>query len=111
MMREEPNRPRIVVTAEELRTAFRVWMMVIPSYLWRRHEQFQRLKADKRSIRDTMSDPRSDLADYMADKFFQAGWTASYPKPPVMVDNRLDAGAREVLSGPDTIATGQAPDH
>lgn len=86
--REEDSRPRILVTPEQLRRAFRVWMRVLPSYLWRRHEQHLRMIADKRSTPEDRPDPKADLADYMADKFVQAGWEASYPTPPMTADHR-----------------------
>ena len=90
--REEESPSRILVTPEQLRRAFRVWMRVLPAYLWRRHEQHLRMAADRRSRPEDRPDPKADLADYMADKFVQAGWEASYPEPPIMTDPRRTPG-------------------
>jgi hypothetical protein len=88
-----PKRPRIVVTAEQLRMAFRVWMTVAPSWFWRKNEKLERLKAEKRHTVEMLGDPRGELADYMADKFLQAEWEASYPEPVPVVDRRPAPGA------------------
>jgi hypothetical protein len=69
-----------------------VWMMVLPSRLWRKHEQYLKLKAERRSIPESMQDPRLDVADHMAGKFMEAGWEATYEKPHVMVDTRKAPG-------------------
>jgi hypothetical protein len=72
------DRPRIIVTAEQLRVAFRVWLKVAPARLWRKNEEAERLKAEKRWNPDERTDPRDELADHMAGKFLQANWEASY---------------------------------
>lgn len=76
---------RITVTPDELRTTFRVWLQTIPPRIWRELEKQERLDAEKRggSIR---FDARAALADYMADKFNQGRWEASYPRPTPYVD-------------------------
>jgi hypothetical protein len=90
---EQGAGPPIVVTPEQLRTAFRVWMLVLPSRLWRKHEQFLKMKADRRSIPEHSQDPRLDLADYMARKFIQAGWEASHPDRSPGIDRTSPAGS------------------
>lgn len=86
--REEGSRSRILVSPEQLRRAFRVWMRVLPTYLWRRHEQHLRMMADRRLRPEDRPDPKADLADYMADKFLESGWQATYPEPQIMSDPR-----------------------
>jgi hypothetical protein len=85
---DPPACPRIVVTAQQLNMAFRVWMIVAPSRFWQKNEKLERLKAEKRHTAEMLRDPRGELTDYMAEKFLRAGWEESYPEPAPVVDRR-----------------------
>lgn len=72
---------RITVTPEELERAITVWLMVMPAYLWRPYEKMLAIDRTRRKEEDRV-DPRHILSAYLAGKFGQAKWQASYPKPP-----------------------------
>lgn len=77
---ERPPRPTIIVSQKDLETAFRVWLKTIPTRLWRDYEKM--LAIDSKRLRpEDRVDPRDVVAEYMARKFAQANWTASYPQP------------------------------
>lgn len=71
---------RITVTPEELETAFTVWLKTMPSHLWRPYLKMLEIDRTRRTEADRV-DPREVLAAYMMDRFAQAKWAASYPKP------------------------------
>ena len=71
---------RIIVTPKELETAFTVWLKVMPANLWRPYLKMLVIDRTRRTDADRV-DPREVLAAYLVDRFAQAKWAASYPKP------------------------------
>lgn len=77
-MSDSPD--RITVTPEQLQRAFTVWIRVMPKHLWA--DYLKMLSVDpKRRTQADRADPVPMLATYLAGKFNQAKWEASYPKP------------------------------
>ena len=72
---------RIIVTQEELARAILVWLRVMPKRVWRKYEAYERLVAAKRHSVDDEPQAREEIADYVAEKFRQAGWEITYAEP------------------------------
>jgi hypothetical protein len=72
---------RIMVTSEELERAIAVWLKTMPRHLWRAYEAMLAVD-EKRRNPDDRVDPHHVLAAYLAGKFAQVKWEATYPAPP-----------------------------
>jgi hypothetical protein len=70
---------RVVVTQEDLRRALLVWLTVMPKYVWRRYEAYERKVAEKRQDEDDEPKAREAIAEYLAGKFAQASWDVTHP--------------------------------
>jgi hypothetical protein len=75
------QRPRITVTQDELLTWFIVQLRLLPEGVWRKNEEEERKRAEKRWTSGEFPDPKVELAKYLAGKFAKAGWEASYLRP------------------------------
>jgi hypothetical protein len=73
--------PRITVTPDKLKLAFRIWLRVMPKHVWRRFEAYERKMADKRHLPEDEPDARGELADYLAERFAAAHWEITHPEP------------------------------
>ena len=72
---------RIVVTPEKLRTAILIWLRVMPKYVWRRYETYERLAAQKRQSEEDEPKAREEMADYLAERFAAVQWEVTHPEP------------------------------
>jgi hypothetical protein len=75
------DRPRIIVSLEELGTALRLWIRASPRAIWMRDELYEQLKAAKRHDPAKAPDPRGDLAAYITDRFAMAKWEVTRLEP------------------------------
>jgi len=75
-----PPGARVPVSRQELERAMAVWLRTMPSHLWKPY--LAMLAVDpKRRTEDDRADPRDILASYIAAKFHQVHWEASYEQP------------------------------
>lgn len=71
---------RVPVRPEELERAIAVWLMVMPRHLWAPFEKM--LTIDRRRLNaEDRVEPRDVLAAWIARKFVEAKWEASYIEP------------------------------
>jgi hypothetical protein len=77
---ESPTPPpgaRVPVSQRELERAISVWLKTMPAHLWKPYVAM--LTIDRKFRReDDHADPREILANYLAAKFHQVHWEASY---------------------------------
>jgi hypothetical protein len=72
-----PPGARVPVSQQELERAISVWLKTMPSHLWKPYVAM--LAIDQKLRReDDRADPREILASYLAAKFHQVHWEASY---------------------------------
>lgn len=72
---------RIAVSPAELERAIAVWLKVMPAALWRPYLAMLAIDPKRRNEDDRV-DPGAAIAAWIAGKFVQARWEASYPEPP-----------------------------
>jgi hypothetical protein len=79
-----PSQPaidgRIHVTREELERAIAVWLRLMPRDLWAGYLRMLEIDPKRRTETDR-ADPVLILSAYLADRFDQARWQASYREP------------------------------
>lgn len=71
---------RVVVTPEKLATSLLIWLRLAPKRIWRKSEEHERLQAAKRHNPEDVPDAHSELAEYLAVRFEQAGWEVTHPQ-------------------------------
>jgi hypothetical protein len=71
---------RITVTPEKLVTSLIVWLRIAPKRIWRKSEEYERRRAEKRHSSAEAPDPHGELADYLAERFQQSGWEVTHPE-------------------------------
>ncbi|HWT13335.1 MAG TPA: hypothetical protein VN231_11320 [Allosphingosinicella sp.] len=93
------DKPRIVVSLEELGLAIRLWIRAAPTAIWKRDELYEQLKAQKRHDPERAPDPRSDLAAYITDRFARAEWEVTRPEPDNLLADRPEAAPKGGAQG------------
>lgn len=71
---------RITVTPEKLVTSLLVWLRMAPKRIWRKSEEYERLREGKRHDPEQAPDPHGELAEYLAERFQQSHWEVSHPE-------------------------------
>lgn len=71
---------RVAITPEALTTAILIWLRLAPKRIWRKSEEHERLKAEKRHVPENAPDPHRELAQYLTGRFQQADWEVTHPE-------------------------------
>ncbi len=71
---------RVVVTPDKLITAILIWLRIAPKRIWRKSEEYERQKAEKRHNPSEAPDPHGELAEYLAGQFQEAQWEVTHPE-------------------------------
>ena len=82
LIESPPSLPgaRVSVSQQELERALAVWLRTMPGHLWKPYQAMLVIDP-KRRTEDDRADPRDILAGYIAAKFHQVSWEASYEQP------------------------------
>jgi hypothetical protein len=82
MIESPPPEPgaRVPVSRQELERAIAVWLKTMPGHLGKPYLAMLAIDP-KRRTEDDRVDPRDILASYIAAKFHQVHWEASYEQP------------------------------
>ena len=75
-----PPGARVRVSRQELERAIAVWLKIMPGDLWKPYLAMLEVDPNRRSEDDRV-DTREILAGYIAAKFHQVSWEASYEQP------------------------------
>ena len=75
------DRPRIVISGDQLAVVIRGWLRSTPERLWGKDPNFERLKALKRHMPGDEPDPRREVADLITARLAELEWEVSYPEP------------------------------
>ena len=71
---------RVVVTPEKLVTSLLIWLRLAPKRIWRKSDEYERQKAEKRHDAERAPDPHGELAEYLAGRFEQSDWEVTHPE-------------------------------
>jgi hypothetical protein len=78
-MTNHPGRPILPVPQDELARAVTVWLRTSPPSIWKAFTDAMVLQVLRRA--DSRFDPVAPLAEHIAAKLVQAGWTVTRVEP------------------------------